>query len=102
MNNNKLSFLKYVLSKENKLWLFSVVFIGLLYFIILRFLYPVPSFYSDSFTWVGAARSGQPVTFRPVGYSKLLIFFKFFTASDIAIIAAQFFCNLISNLFLFF
>ncbi len=95
-------FRKYLLIKENKTWFLSAVIIGAVYFIALRFIYPVPSYYSDSFTWVGAARTGQPVTFRPVGYSKLIVFFKFFSTSDIALIAAQYFGNLFANLFLFF
>jgi hypothetical protein len=75
---------------------------GIVYFVILRSLYPIPSFYSDSFTWVGAAQTGQPVTFRPVGYSKVMMFFRLLSTNDIALIAGQYFSNLLTNLFLFF
>lgn len=101
MNHYPGSFKKYITSKENRIWIFSALITGIIYFIALRLIYPIPSFYSDSFTWVGAAKTGQPVTFRPVGYSKLMMFFKFFSTSDIALIAAQFFSNLIVNLLLF-
>ena len=97
-----ISFYKYLLTKKSKIYFLSALSIGIIYFIVLRLVYPIPSYYSDSFTWVGAAQSGQPVTFRPVGYSKLMIFFKSFSTSDVALIAAQFFTNLVVNLFLFF
>ncbi|HEX8461297.1 MAG TPA: hypothetical protein VF623_07700, partial [Segetibacter sp.] len=87
--------------KENRSYILTTFVLGIVYFIGLRILYPIPSFYSDSFTWVGAAASGQPVTFRPVGYSKLIIFFRLLTTSDLALIAGQYFCNLFINLFLF-
>jgi hypothetical protein len=95
-------FLNHIISDDNKGYLLVAIAIGIIYFGLLRFLYPVPSFYSDSYTWVGAAVTWQPVTFRPIGYSKLLIFFHFFSASDVGLIAAQYFCNLFANLFLFF
>lgn len=102
MNYYDISFKKFLALKENKTWLISALIIGVVYFVVLRLLYPVPSFYSDSFTWVGAAQSGQPVTFRPVGYSKMMMFFKLLSTSDIALIAGQYFSNLLINLFLFF
>jgi len=87
--------------KENKAYVLTSLVLGTIYFIILRIIYPVPSFYSDSFTWVGAAVTGQPVTFRPVGYSKIMRFLHLFTTSDFPLIAAQYFSNLFVNLFLF-
>jgi hypothetical protein len=101
MNFYKTGFLKHTLAKDSKRCLFCTLVISIGYFLWLRRLYPIPSFYSDSFTWVGAAVSRQPITFRPVGYSKLLIFFHYFSTSDVALIAAQYFINVIVNLFLF-
>jgi len=95
------SFATFIL-KGNKEYLWSAIAIGIAYFIVLRSVYPVPSFYSDSFTWVGAAKNNQPVTFRPIGYSKLLQFFKYFSINDLALTASQYFSNLIANLILFF
>ncbi|HEX8355868.1 MAG TPA: hypothetical protein VF610_00565, partial [Segetibacter sp.] len=101
MKGRSFPFLQYPGSRKNRVYLYAAVIFGVGYFILLRFLYPIPSYYSDSFTWVGGAVTGQPVTFRPIGYSKLLIFFHFFSVSDVALIAAQYFCNLFANLFLF-
>ncbi|MDB5245926.1 MAG: hypothetical protein JWQ40_320 [Segetibacter sp.] len=95
-------FLKYITSKENKIWLQLTALIGIVSFIVLRLLYSMPSYYSDSFTWIGAAKTLQPITFRPVGYSKLIVFFRYLSTSDIALIAGQYVCNLMANLLLFF
>jgi hypothetical protein len=94
------SFLKFCFQKNKGFIIISLV-LGLVYFIVLRLIYPIPSFYSDSFTWVGAAGSGQPVSFRPIGYSKIIRFFHLFTQGDFALIFAQYFSNLLINLFLF-
>jgi hypothetical protein len=102
LNNANTSFLKFIVNRYNKRILLTAGIIAIAYFIILRILYPIPSFYSDSFTWIGAADRNQLVTFRPIGYSKFIQFFKIFSASDTALIAGQFLGNLLANLFLFF
>ncbi len=101
ISSTRASFARFILN-DNKKYLLSAIAIGVVYFLVLRSLYPVPSFYSDSFTWIGAAKNNQPVTFRPIGYSKLVQFFKHFSISDLALTAAQYFSNLIANLILFF
>lgn len=102
MKAGRTSFAEYLLLRENKTYSFAALILGTGYFFLLRYLYPVPSFFADSFTFVGAAITNQPITFRPILYSKILQIFKFITTSDVALIAAQFFCNLLVNLFLFF
>lgn len=102
MKDNVKTFKQYLLQKDNKKLLFTASVIGIVYLFILRLLYPVPSFYSDSFTWIGAANTGQPVTFRPVGYSKLLMFLRLFSTSDLPLVLAQYASNILANLFLFF
>lgn len=102
MSRLSISFKAYLISRENRIWLFWASIVSVVYFITLRSIYPIPSYYSDSYTWVGAAATGQPVTFRPIGYSKALMFFRLLSTSDIALVAGQFFSNAIVNLFLFF
>jgi len=97
-----LSFLRYIISASNKPYLLITAVVTVIYFIVLRKLFPVPSFYADSFTWVGAANTNQPVTFRPIGYSKFIQFAKFLSSTDVALIALQYLCNVAANLFLFF
>jgi hypothetical protein len=95
-------FLRYISRKENKIFLYSALTIGIGYFIMLRFLYPVPAFYFDSYTYIQVARDHSPISFRPIEYAQLLNLFKAISTSDVALIAAQYFSNLIANLFLFF
>jgi hypothetical protein len=95
-------FPQFLLSGKNRWFLLLAPLVGLLYFFLLRYLYPIASYYSDSFTWVGGANTGQPVTIRPIAYSKLLMFFKYLSTSEVAVVAAQYFSNLVVNLFLFF
>ena len=102
MTSPNTPFFKFILSGQNRIYLGFTIPFAIVSFIILRNLYPIPSFYSDSFTWVGAAISRQPISFRPVGYSKLLIFFRYFSSTAVALVAGQYAVTLLTNLFLFF
>jgi hypothetical protein len=87
--------------RQNKRFIYYSFAIAIIYFVVLRCIYPVPSFFSDSFTYVGAAARNQPVTFRPIMYSKLIQFCKLFSTTDVALVAAQYFLSVFVNLFLF-
>ena len=86
----------------NKHYLWTAIVLSLAYFIALRLLYPIPSYFADSFTYVGAAAKNQPVSFRPVMYSKLIQLFRFLSENELALIAGQYFSSVLANLFLFF
>ena len=96
------SFLQFILSKPNRWYLLTGLAAGIVYFIILRMLYPIPSCYSDSFTYLQVAQDNTEVSFRPVEYSKIINLFKGFSASDVALIFGQYFSNVLANLLLFF
>jgi len=98
----KPGFLKHIQKRENMQLLLTGLIIGIACFIILRILFPRPSFYYDSYTYIEAARDKKTLSFRPVQYSEFINFFKGFSTSDVALIAAQYFSNLIGNLLLFF
>ncbi|HEX8332841.1 MAG TPA: hypothetical protein VF622_09465 [Segetibacter sp.] len=100
--SSRLAFLRFVTSGENKKYLLAGFIIGIIYFIILRILFPVPSYYSDSYTYIQAARDKYPISFRPIQYSEIINFFKNFSTSDVALIAGQYFSNVLANLLLFF
>jgi hypothetical protein len=92
-------FIEFIKQQRKYIWLTLVIAVS--YLILIRSLYPIPSFFSDSFTFVGAAAHNHPVSFRPVMYSKLIQFFKTFSTSDIALVAAQYISTVLANLFLF-
>jgi hypothetical protein len=98
-----LSFLSFIFKdKANKKYLYAGLIIGLVYLIILKILFPSPSYYSDSYTYIQVARDNQDISFRPVEYSEFIRFFKGVTTSDFALIIGQYFFNIVANLFLFF
>jgi len=89
-------------NKENKVLLYWGLLIGLISFIVLRNVFPKPSFYYDSFTYIQAAKTNEQISYRPIEYSRIIQFFHDITVSDFALIFSQYFSNIISNLFLFF
>lgn len=98
-----LSFFPFIFrNKSNRIYFFTGIGLGLVYFILLRVLFPYPSFYYDSFTYVQAARDNYAVSFRPIGYSDFISFFHSFSTSDFALIFAQYLLNVVANLFAFF
>lgn len=69
-------FWHFVVQKENRVFAYAALLIGIVYFIALRLLFPIPSFYSDSYTYIQVARDNQPVSFRPGEYAEMINFFK--------------------------
>lgn len=96
------SFLQFIFGKPNRKYLLTGLAAGFVYFIVLRMLYPIPSCYSDSFTYLQVAQDNVEVSFRPVEYSKIINLFKGFSTSDVALIFGQYFSNVLANLLLFF
>lgn len=95
------SFLTHIFSGENKNLLWITGAVSVLYFIILKLIYPLPSFCGDSYTYIATARYDYPVSYRPVLYSKYINFFHQFSKSDVALVAAQYISNVLANLFLY-
>lgn len=98
----KPSFYKFIFNADNRKWFLAALGVSVLYFIILRWLFPIPSYFYDSYTYLQVARDHQPVSFRPIQYSEFINFFKGFSTSDFALIFAQYYTNVLANLLLFF
>lgn len=86
----------------NKRYLYIGLTAGVIYFILLRLLFPYPSFYADSYTYISAAQLHQVISYRPIQYSEFINFFHYFSGSDTALIIAQYLFSVLANLFLFF
>lgn len=95
-------FYRFIFNEDNRKWFLAALCISVLYFIILRWLFPIPSYFYDSYTYLQVARDHQPVSFRPIQYSEFINFFKGFSSSDFALIFAQYYTNILANLLLFF
>lgn len=78
-------------SKINRRYLLIAVVGTIVQFVIFKMLYPFPDFFSDSYSYLYAAYANLDVSIWPIGYSKFLRWFHFFTYSDTALIAFQYF-----------
>jgi len=100
--NNEVSFFRFIISKENKIWFILSFLVSVIYFYTSNKLFPFPNLYSDSFTYIECANKHYPINFRPVEYSRFIEFFKQFSDTHIALVLAQFVLYSISNIFLLF
>jgi hypothetical protein len=98
-----LSFFRFIFSDAaTRRYLIAGVVIFVVYAIVLRWLFPRPSYFFDSGTYIQAARDNSSVSFRPQGYSEFIRFFHDIYISSTLLVVAQFACNVLANLFLFF
>lgn len=99
----QLSFYHFVWhEKANRKLLIIGLLAGVGFILLLRVLFPFPSFYADSYTYIDAAAERQPISFRPIQYSEFINFFHHFSTSDLALIIGQYVIAIVANLFLFF
>jgi len=96
------SFLKFMLTRENKFQLFIFFAAYIVIYIILTSLYPYPAGISDSGSYVRAASENIPDTYRPFGYSKILIGIHGISSSIHFLVFIQFFINALCTLLLLF
>ncbi len=98
-----MSFFKFIIKDKScsRFLLISAV-ITIIYFILIRVLFLADSTWWDSAPYIEAASLGLEVHERPTGYSDLIRFFHAIAHSDGLLIFAQYFTNVIANLFLFF
>ncbi|GAA3945867.1 hypothetical protein GCM10022209_47370 [Chitinophaga oryziterrae] len=71
-------------------------------FIVFKFLYPYPDFFSDSYSYLFAAKANVDINIWPIGYSKFLRLLHFITNSDIVLVSFQYFLIELSGLYFFF
>jgi len=78
---------------ENKIYCLLILTLVIIQFILFKLLYPFPDFFSDSYSYIAAAYEHLDVNIWPIGYSKFLLVFHWFTHSALAL-------NLFQYLFL--
>ncbi|HVU56041.1 MAG TPA: hypothetical protein VHD83_13345 [Puia sp.] len=83
------SFFTY-LYVENKVYTMLILALVMAQFIIFKMLYPYPDFFSDSYSYIDAAYRHLDVNIWPIGYSKFLYVFHWFTHSATALNFFQF------------
>jgi hypothetical protein len=96
------SFLKFMLTGENKYQLLVFLAAYIVIYFILISMYPYPAGISDSGSYVRAAADNTPDTYRPFGYSKFLIGIHGISSSIHFLVFIQFFINAVCTLILLF
>ena len=86
----------------NRLFLLIALVGSLLEFILFKFLYPYPDFFSDSYSYIYVASAHLDIGIWPIGYSKFLALFHAITHSDTALVAFQYFFLEVAALYFFF
>ena len=75
---------------ENKVYSLLMLVMVLVQFIIFKTFYPFPDFFSDSYSYIDGAYRHLDVNIWPIGYSKFLLLFHWFTHSGTALVFFQY------------
>ncbi|KAA2238876.1 hypothetical protein F0L74_21925 [Chitinophaga agrisoli] len=100
--NGLSSFPRYVLSRGAR-WYLVIALIGIIVqLIVFKQLYPFADFYSDSYSYIFAARTHLEVSIQPMGYAWFLALFHAITSSDTAVVIFQYMFLQLAALYAFF
>lgn len=94
------SFFEY-LYYDNKIYSLLMLFLMIFEFVIFKLLYPYPDFFSDSYSYIFAAYAHLNANIWPIGYSKFLLLFHWFTHSALALNFFQFIFLEVSALYFY-
>jgi hypothetical protein len=86
---------------ENKIYNLVILGLMLFQFIIFKLCYPFPDFFSDSYSYLMAGYFHWNVNIWPIGYSRFLSLFHWFTYSGTALVFFQYFCYAVSALYFY-
>lgn len=97
---SSVSFKTFVLG-ENKIYCLLILGLMMLQFIIFKLCYPFPDFFSDSYSYIMAAALQLNVNIWPIGYSRFLLTFHWFTSSGFALVFFQYLAYSVSALYFY-
>jgi 4-amino-4-deoxy-L-arabinose transferase-like glycosyltransferase len=92
---------KVFVFRENKVYCLLMLAMMALQFVIFKLCYPFPDFFSDSYSYIEAAWLHLDVNIWPIGYSRFLALFHWFTTSGLALVSFQYFVYSISALYFY-
>jgi hypothetical protein len=91
-SSGSVSFKDFLIKNPSSKRLMYIIPTGLIIqFVIFKFLYPFPDFFGDSYSYIFAAQQDLAINIWPIGYSKFLLWFQWFTHSGIALTTFQYF-----------
>ncbi len=86
------SFLEFAWkNKKNRNYAVGALILGFIQFVVFKHYYPFASYVADSYGYIYAAQHHLAVYLWPIGYSWFLSIFHFFTHSETALVAFQYF-----------
>ena len=97
---SSLPFKDYVFA-ENRVYCMVILGIMILEWILFKLCYPFPDFFSDSYGYIIAAALHLNVNIWPIGYSRFLAFFHFFTTSGWTLVFFQYLVWSVSALYFY-
>jgi hypothetical protein len=97
---SELNFRDYLLV-QNKVYCIIIIGLMFLQWIIFKLCYPFPDFFSDSYSYIEAAYLRLNVNIWPIGYSRFLALFHWFTTSGSALVFFQYLVWSISALYFY-
>jgi hypothetical protein len=91
-----------MINQRNQIYLWGAICCSLLLFPIFKSIYPYPQIIFDSYNYIEAAQLNWDFNAWPIGYSKFLQFFGFFSHSALALVCFQYLFLQSSFIFFFF
>jgi hypothetical protein len=95
------SFSRFVFSTQARYEVLATLMLCILTFLLLRYVYPFPNFYSDTGAYINAASSGDIGLYRPIGFSWLLAMAHAISQGPAVLVFIQTFLYYFSSLALF-
>jgi hypothetical protein len=89
------------IGKENKTYSLTILGLMLAEFVIFKSFYPYPDFFSDSYSYILAADLHFDVNIWPIGYSRFLALFHWFSHSGFALTMFQYLAYALSALYFY-
>jgi len=74
----------------------------LVLFFIFKQFYPFASFFQDSYTYLDVAAHGDPISYRPIGYSWFLVATHFISSSDTFLVFIQYCILQLAGFYIYF
>lgn len=100
---NSISFSRFVFKNSlNKKYLFWALAGIVVQLVVFKLCYPFADYITDSYTYIDAATSHALISYRPMGYSRLLQGLHWLTTSDTVLVCLQFLVVQAGGLLLFF
>lgn len=97
------AFIKTIWKVKNNRKYFLLALGGpIVQFTVFKFFYPFPDFFGDSYSYIYAAQERLDISIWPIGYSKFLMLFHWFTHSDLALVSFQYLLIELSAIYFFF